>query len=675
MAGKVQGGRAGVEDDALAVVDQRGGGGADARLLAGLQPLADVEGELRPLASGAIAPPWVRTTRPLASSASRSLRIVTAETPNCSARSATRARPCSSTMRAMLILALACEDVAGLSVECARLGSLPCIGRDRRGFDCGTLVGAFTHMSRRILKPIETYGNLHPLAMARALGGPRGIVRTTRRPPATAHSWPTSSGSTTMSPPAGRWPSMTPARRRRASEPGPSHRCGIKIAADRAAVVGVRQLGHPVQGVRPAGRAARPVREDRRRRPGAPLHRRGPDAWPCTSRGTGSTTTPTWPSTPPTLGVRARHDQLQRLPGRRLHARQRVTNPDPRVRRKAIDHLLECVDIMDATGSRDLKLWFSDGTNYPGQDDIRGPAGPARRGAGRGVRPARATTSGCCWSTSCSSRPSTRWTCRTGAPPTRTASRSGRRPRSCVDTGHHAPGTNIEFIVALLLRAGKLGGVRLQLPLLRRRRPDGRRRRPVPAVPDHVRGRPRRRARRRSAGVAFMLDQCHNIEPKIPGQIRSVMNVQEATAKALLVDADGARGGAAGRRRARRQRGAHGRLQHRRAAAARRAARGAWASTPTRWRRTRARATPSGSSPSGSAASRPAGAHEPSMHDDRARRSTELIARSQPARAPTRATPTTPAATPRPRARRPTRSPASPSSCSGSRAPAATSAR
>jgi L-rhamnose isomerase/sugar isomerase len=40
------------------------------------------------------------------------------------------------------------------------------------------------------------------------------------------------------------------------------------------------------------------------------------------------------------------------------------------------------------------------------------------------------------------------------------------------------------------------------------------------------------------SGVAFMLDQCHNIEPKIPGQIRSVMNVQEATAKALLVDVD-----------------------------------------------------------------------------------------------------------------------------------------
>jgi L-rhamnose isomerase/sugar isomerase len=43
------------------------------------------------------------------------------------------------------------------------------------------------------------------------------------------------------------------------------------------------------------------------------------------------------------------------------------------------------------------------------------------------------------------------------------------------------------------------------------------------------------------AGVAFMLDQCHNLEAKIPGEIRSVMNVQEATAKALLVDRDALR--------------------------------------------------------------------------------------------------------------------------------------
>ena len=41
--------------------------------------------------------------------------------------------------------------------------------------------------------------------------------------------------------------------------------------------------------------------------------------------------------------------------------------------------------------------------------------------------------------------------------------------------------------------------------------------------------------------MAFMLDQCHNIEEKVPAEIRSVMNVQEATAKALLVDCDALR--------------------------------------------------------------------------------------------------------------------------------------
>src|SRR5215468_10869474 len=47
-----------------------------------------------------------------------------------------------------------------------------------------------------------------------------------------------------------------------------------------------------------------------------------------------------------------------------------VANPDPKVRAKALAHLLECVNIMDATDSADLKLWFADGTNCPGQDDI-----------------------------------------------------------------------------------------------------------------------------------------------------------------------------------------------------------------------------------------------------------------------------------------------------------------
>jgi L-rhamnose isomerase/sugar isomerase len=106
-----------------------------------------------------------------------------------------------------------------------------------------------------------------------------------------------------------------------------------------------------------------------------------------------------------------------------------------------------------------------------------------------------------------------------------------------VDTGHHAPGTNIEFIVAFLLRAGKLGAFDFNSRFY--------------ADDDLMAGAadPFQLFRimfevrsgggfEEATGISFMLDECHNIEPKIPGQIRSVMNVQEATAKALLVDAD-----------------------------------------------------------------------------------------------------------------------------------------
>ncbi|NDU77787.1 L-rhamnose isomerase [Actinomadura sp. DSM 109109] len=212
-----------------------------------------------------------------------------------------------------------------------------------------------------------------------------------------------------------------------------------------------------------------------------------------------------------------------------------VTNPDPAVRRKALDHLLEAVDIMDQTGSRDLKLWFSDGTNYPGQDDIRArqdrmaealAAVYERLGDDQRFlleyklfEPAFYMTDLPDWGASYAH-----------------CLKLGPKAQVVVDTGHHAPGTNIEFIVAFLLREGKLGGFdfnsrfyadddlmvgaadpfqlfRIMYEVVR----DG------------------------GAGVAFMLDQCHNIEPKIQGQIRSVMNVQEATAKALLVDGDALR--------------------------------------------------------------------------------------------------------------------------------------
>jgi len=211
-----------------------------------------------------------------------------------------------------------------------------------------------------------------------------------------------------------------------------------------------------------------------------------------------------------------------------------VTNPDPRVRRKATDHLLECVDIMDATGSRDLKLWFSDGTNYPGQDSIAARQdrlatalhevydrlGPDQRMLleYKLFEPAFYTTDVPDWGTAYAH-----------------CLELGPKAQVVIDTGHHAPGTNIEFIVAFLLRADKLGGFDFNSRFY--------------ADDDLMVGAadpfqlfrimhelvladaigPER-------GIAYMLDQCHNIEPKIPAVIRSVMNVQEATAKALLVD-------------------------------------------------------------------------------------------------------------------------------------------
>jgi L-rhamnose isomerase/sugar isomerase len=214
-----------------------------------------------------------------------------------------------------------------------------------------------------------------------------------------------------------------------------------------------------------------------------------------------------------------------------------VTNPDPRIRRKATDHLLACVDVMDATGSSDLKLWFSDGTNYPGQDDlvtrqerladalaeVYDRLGDAQRFLleYKFFEPAFYATDVPDWGTSymhCAAL--------------------GPKAMVVVDTGHHAPGTNIEFIVAMLVRAGKLGGFDFNsrfyadddlmvgaadpFQLFR-------------IMHEVVRG------GGYGEHVAFMLDQCHNIEPKIQGQIRSVLNVQEATAKALLVDVDALR--------------------------------------------------------------------------------------------------------------------------------------
>ncbi len=211
-----------------------------------------------------------------------------------------------------------------------------------------------------------------------------------------------------------------------------------------------------------------------------------------------------------------------------------LTSSNRTVRQKAVDHHLECIEVMAATGSRDLKVWLADGANYPGQNDLRSRQDNLAESLatiysqlGENQRlvleykffePAFYSTDVPDWGTAYAH-----------------VLALGERAVICIDTGHHAPGTNIEQVVATLLRLGKLGsfdfnsrfyadddlivGAADPFQLYR-------------IMVEVVRG----GGLDPAFGVALMLDQCHNIEAKIPGQIRSVLNVQEMTARALLLD-------------------------------------------------------------------------------------------------------------------------------------------
>jgi L-rhamnose isomerase/sugar isomerase len=213
-----------------------------------------------------------------------------------------------------------------------------------------------------------------------------------------------------------------------------------------------------------------------------------------------------------------------------------LTHLDKVVRQKAVDHHLECLEVMNQTASRDLKIWLADGSNYPGQDDMRRRQDQlaeslskiyAELGENQRMvleykffEPSFYHTDVPDWGTSYVQTMAL-----------------GDKALVCLDTGHHAPGTNIEFIVMQLLRLGKLGafdfnsrfyadddlivGAADPFQLFR-------------IMYEVIRG----GALDQGSEVAFMLDQGHNIEAKIPGQIRSVLSVQEMTARALLVDHD-----------------------------------------------------------------------------------------------------------------------------------------
>ncbi|OCT11810.1 L-rhamnose isomerase [Paenibacillus pectinilyticus] len=217
-----------------------------------------------------------------------------------------------------------------------------------------------------------------------------------------------------------------------------------------------------------------------------------------------------------------------------------VTNSNAAIRRKATDHLLECVDIAKTVGSDVLSLWFADGSNYPGQVDIRArkawmyeslkemynAMSPSMRMLieYKFYEPAFYHTDLADWGMAFN-----------------LANKLGPQAEVLVDTGHHPQGTNIEHIVTYLLDENKLGGFHFnsrkygdddlivgsvnpyELFLIFYQIID--------AANDK-----NPLIRKASDNIAYMIDQSHNIERKIPAMLRSVLNVQTQYAKALLIN-------------------------------------------------------------------------------------------------------------------------------------------
>ena len=214
-------------------------------------------------------------------------------------------------------------------------------------------------------------------------------------------------------------------------------------------------------------------------------------------------------------------------------------NPHPAYREYALDHLLDCCEIMTKVNSDILSLWFADGTSYPGQDNLRGRKKRFEVGlsqvydhlpkAGRMLieykffEPAFYSTDIPDWGTAYAA-----------------SLKLGERAQVLVDIGHHASGVNIEQIVAFLLDEGKLGGFHFN----NRKYADD----------DLIVGSvnpyelflifneltsaalsEEEPTRSTALKVAYMIDQSHNIEGKLTAMILSVLNCQEAYAKSLLV--------------------------------------------------------------------------------------------------------------------------------------------
>ncbi|MGD8781397.1 MAG: L-rhamnose isomerase [Ignavibacteria bacterium] len=209
-----------------------------------------------------------------------------------------------------------------------------------------------------------------------------------------------------------------------------------------------------------------------------------------------------------------------------------ICNPNSAVREKSISHMIECCDIMSKTGSDILSVWLADGTNYAGQDDVAKRKDFLEHGLKltydnlpensrmlieyKFFEPAFYHTDLADWGMAYAM-----------------SLKCGSQAEVLVDTGHHAQGTNIPHIVSFLLSEGKLGGFHFNSRKY--------------ADDDLIVGTVNPfelfdiftklvSAGSRADNVAYMIDQSHNIEPKLEAMIYSIINCQIAYAKALIVD-------------------------------------------------------------------------------------------------------------------------------------------
>ncbi len=210
-----------------------------------------------------------------------------------------------------------------------------------------------------------------------------------------------------------------------------------------------------------------------------------------------------------------------------------IANPSSEIRGRALAHLLDSVEIGRALGSKDVSLWIADGSNYPGTQSVRRRiewmvevlgATHAALGADQRMlveykpfEPAFYHTDIADWGMALE-----------------LARRSGPKAKVLVDTGHHYQGTNIEQVVAWLLHLGALGGFHfndrkyadddLTLGSIDPYQVFRIFHEIVSATEDE------------QAGVAFMIDQSHNLKGKMEAMVQTVVSAQELYAKAALID-------------------------------------------------------------------------------------------------------------------------------------------